>query len=357
MYCLFFVFCAVKKGGNFFMDQNIIISFPPNVPKYLAVADAIRSAIRDSKLIYGQQLPSINELSEAHLLSRDTVEKAYKELRRRGIIESVKGKGYFINRVDVDASMQVLLIFNKISNYKRQIYNAFVNTLGKNAKVDLQIHHWSSQILKNILSNALGKYDYYVIMPHFYEHYEKAMELLEKIPKEQLILLDRNVPELENNCAAVYQDFREDIIEALEQATPLLKKYKKLIYINPSMVPYPPEIMKGFCYFCKMNNFDFSIIGEMDENTSVNEGDAYIVIEETDLVNLIKVCNNRNLRIGKDVGIISYNETPLKEILLNGITVISTDHECMGRTAAQLILDQRIEKIKNPFTLIKRKSV
>lgn len=339
------------------MEQSISISFQPNVPKYVAVAEAIRNAIRDGNLVYGQQLPSINELSEAHLLSRDTVEKAYKELRRRGIIESVKGKGYFIQRVDVDAAIRILLIFNKISNYKKQIYNAFVATLGSRAKVDLQIHHWSAQILQNILSNSLGRYDYYVIMPHFYEQHERAIELLKRIPEKQLVLLDKNLPELGNNYSAVYQDFRNDIIDAMEEALPLLNNYKKLIYINPSMVPYPPEIMEGFCYFCKMNNFDFSIIGEMEEVTPVNVGDAYIVIEETDLVNLIKICNNRKLQIGRDVGIISYNETPLKEILLNGITVISTDHECMGKTAAHLILDKRHEKIKNPFTLIERRSV
>jgi len=81
------------------------------------------------------------------------------------------------------------------------------------------------------------------------------------------------------------------------------------------------------------------------------------VIEETDLVTLIKSCQTKGLKIGKDVGIISYNETPLKEILLDGITVISTDHHKMGETAAKLILENRKEKIKNPFVLIQRKSL
>ena len=82
-----------------------------------------------------------------------------------------------------------------------------------------------------------------------------------------------------------------------------------------------------------------------------------MVIEETDLVNLIKSCQTKKLTIGKDIGIISYNETLLKEILLDGITVISTDHQLMGETAAKLILENRKEKVKNPFTFIKRKSL
>ena len=66
---------------------------------------------------------------------------------------------------------------------------------------------------------------------------------------------------------------------------------------------------------------------------------------------------SKKLKIGKNIGIISYNETPLKEICSNGITVISTDHAKMGETAARLILENRKEKIKNPFTLIIRKSL
>ncbi|WP_185965281.1 hypothetical protein [Flavobacterium franklandianum] len=41
----------------------------------------------------------------------------------------------------------------------------------------------------------------------------------------------------------------------------------------------------------------------------------------------------------KDVGVISYNETPLKALL--GITVISTDFKGMGEAAAKIILDKK----------------
>jgi DNA-binding LacI/PurR family transcriptional regulator len=103
--------------------------------------------------------------------------------------------------------------------------------------------------------------------------------------------------------------------------------------------------------------FPFSIKNEICTNADPKAQETYIVIEETDLVNLIKRCRCNNLEIGKDVGIISYNDTPLKEILLDGITVISTDHSRMGAVAAKLILENRKEKIKNPFSLIIRKSL
>lgn len=57
----------------------------------------------------------------------------------------------------------------------------------------------------------------------------------------------------------------------------------------------------------------------------------------------------KNLKAGKEVEIISYNETLLKEILLDGISVISTDHTKMGETAARLTLSNSTEKSQNPF--------
>ena len=115
--------------------------------------------------------------------------------------------------------------------------------------------------------------------------------------------------------------------------------------------------MQGFRNFCLQNNFRNEVLDEINEHTTIEPKQAYIVIEESDLCNLIKKARAKNLAIGKDVGIISYNDSPLKEILLDGITVITTDHNKMGETAAQLILENRKEKIKNPFVLIRRGSL
>jgi DNA-binding LacI/PurR family transcriptional regulator len=82
---------------------------------------------------------------------------------------------------------------------------------------------------------------------------------------------------------------------------------------------------------------------------------VYITIEEEDLVNLVQQLRDKNLLMGKDVGVISYNETPLKALL--GITVISTDFKGMGEATAKLILRNRKEISKNPFNYIERNSL
>ncbi|CAN5360920.1 hypothetical protein BH23BAC1_BH23BAC1_45050 [soil metagenome] len=74
-----------------------------------------------------------------------------------------------------------------------------------------------------------------------------------------------------------------------------------------------------------------------------------------DLVNLVKQIRDKNLVLGKDIGIISYNDTPLKELL--DITVISTDFKAMGETAAYMIMKKKREIVKNVFHFINRNSI
>ena len=119
---------------------------------------------------------------------------------------------------------------------------------------------------------------------------------------------------------------------------------------------YLIEIVKGFQKFCQENAFDYSVMDGIDEEP-ITEKTAFIVLEESDLVDLIKYSRQQHLVLGHDMGIISYNETRLKEILADGITVISTNHEKMGETAAYMMLHQQKGKVLNPFTLIRRNSL
>jgi DNA-binding LacI/PurR family transcriptional regulator len=87
----------------------------------------------------------------------------------------------------------------------------------------------------------------------------------------------------------------------------------------------------------------------------IKRGDLFITIEESDLVNLVKRAKEDEFILGKDIGIISYNDTALKDLL--GITVISTDFKIMGETTADMILNHKKGSIKVPFNLIERDSL
>ena len=324
-------------------------------PKYKQIIQSVIADIERNVLRKNEQLPSISELSEEYYLARDTVEKAYRELRERGFITSVQGKGYYVNSGE-SKKMKILLIFNKLSSYKKLIYYAFLKVLGDKASVDLQIHHYNTRLFEEIIDKNLGKYNYYVVMPHFFPETDKslAVKILEKIPINELVILDKYLPDFKHECLTVYQDFERDVSEALENAQDLLSKYQRIVLVFPSDGNYPIEIVRGVRYFCVNSQKEF-VIRESVENEILQAQTTYVVVEETDLAELVKKARMSSFILGKDIGIISFNETTLKELL--GITVITTDFETMGRTAAALLLDNIKIKVKNPFYMIRRETL
>ncbi|MGK7397666.1 MAG: GntR family transcriptional regulator [Candidatus Cyclobacteriaceae bacterium M3_2C_046] len=332
------------------------INATSKTPKYKQVINTILADIEQGILKYGEKIPSINETAESYYLSRDTVEKAYNELRSRGIITSVRGKGYYVASLETSFKLKVFLLLNKLSAHKKTVYYSFIEALGERATVDLHIYHYNIDTFKTLIENNLGDYHFYVIMPHFKNKDEGLLDVINHIPREQLIVLDKDIDGIRGDYTAVYQDFERDIFQALQQGEDLFKKYKKVKLVFPKTTIHPAEIVKGFIIFSKVSELEYKVIDSM-EAESIHPGEAYVVIEETDLVDLIKKCREQNLVIGKDVGIVSYNETPVKEVLADGITVISTDFAEMGRKAAELVLDKRNEKIRNPFKFIRRNSL
>jgi DNA-binding transcriptional regulator YhcF (GntR family) len=327
------------------------------LPKYKQIIAAIINDIEKDSLQKNDPLPSINEMSYEYDIARDTVEKAYNELKKEGIITSVRGKGFFVQGLQ-SSKLRILLVLNKLSVYKKIIYYSFINALGDKAIVDLQIHHSNAELFQKIMSDNKGKYHYYVIMPHFYEGLDKVdiQKEIEALAKDELVLLDKNMPQISGQFLSVYQDFENDIYEVLEGSLNVLAKYEKLILVFPDNENYPSEIITGFRNFCKHYKQNFAVI-ENTLNFKLEKKNLYIVIEEIDLVNLVKQAIEKDYRLGKDIGIISFNETPLKEILAGGIATISTNFEIMGSTTATLILEKQRIKIKNPFSLIRRSSL
>lgn len=80
-------------------------------------------------------------------------------------------------------------------------------------------------------------------------------------------------------------------------------------------------------------------------------------MQEEDLIQAIKKCQKEGWTLGQDVGLLSFDDTPSKEILAGGITTVSADYSRMGQTAADMILNKRREHIRNPFYLVHRNSL
>lgn len=330
-------------------------SHKAKIPLFRQISQSIINAIDSGHFVKNEILPTINEFSEKYNVARDTIERAYKEAKSRGYITSVKGRGYFVQDRS-DKKMKVLLIFNKLSSYKKIVYYSIIKTLGEHAKVDLQIHHYDIGLLNEIIESNIGKYDYYVIMPHFKKDVDmkKCLSIINKIPHNELLLLDKDVEALKKNVKGISQDFKLDIYSALKSAGDLFKKYKAIEVVFPDQESLPLEIIDGIKLFCCENQKEITVVDGY-QKTAVKKGTAYIVLEETDLGELIKMIKESPCELGKDIGILSFNETIFKELL--DITVVSTDFEAMGEIAANMLLKNETKRLKNDFTMIKRGSL
>jgi len=337
------------------MKGYLRINHQSEVPKYKQVVEMIVSDIGAGIFKQGQRIPSINETSEELLLSRDTVEKAYVYLRKKGILSSVRGKGYYVNHVNVRNQLKVALIFNKLSNYKRNIYYSFIETLESKAITDVFIYNYDLNQFKNIIENHSSTYDYFVILPHFKDENADVAGVIQFIPREKVLLVDRNLESLKD-YPIVYQEYEKDIQSALGEGIDLIRKYEGIHLVFPAQEHYPVYIRRGFQIFCQVHGLQFSVIDRLDAG-NVKKGQAYVIISDDDLYRFIKICRAENWQPGKDVGIVSYNESPVKEILENGITTISTNHDEIGRIAAEMILTKNFQRIKSPFRFIKRNSL
>lgn len=325
-------------------------------PKYLQLSNAILKGIRMGLIKKGDIMPSINEVSFEFDISRVTAEKGYNNLKSIGILSSVPGKGYFIKNTEHTQNLKVFLLFNKLSPHKKIIYDAFAETLGSQAAIDFYIYNNDFGLFKRLIEGRKEEYTHYVVIPHFIEGEEKAYEVINTLPKEQLVILDKIIPRISGEFGAVYQNFERDIYTSLEKAGEALSRYDTLTLIFPENSYAPREIIEGFTNFCRDYAFDYRVISSVAGET-IRKRQVYINIMEDDLVVLIEKIIAQSLEIGKQVGVISYNETPLKRFILNGLTTISTDFKAMGRAAAELILTNSKEHIENPFYLTMRPSL
>ncbi len=72
------------------------LSFKSGKAVYLQLVDQVKLAAATGTLRAGEALPAIRPLAEELRVNRNTVAKAYAELERQGVIETIVGKGCFV---------------------------------------------------------------------------------------------------------------------------------------------------------------------------------------------------------------------------------------------------------------------
>ncbi len=314
--------------------------------KVTQLVEQFRNAILTQELSKSEKLPSVNELMRTCSLSRDTVVKVYNELKAQNLIIASPQKGYFV----AENNKRLLLVLDTFKAYKEELYASIINHLPDDYEVELVFHHYNVEVLESVLNQGLPRCSACAVMS--FDHPNVPI-LLSKVPKERLLIIDWNVRMKE--AAFVGQDFENALLENLETQKEKLAKYTKLIYLYPKHTYHPATSIRYFEEFCKNNQVDYEI--KTDTDIKVQQGEMYLLVSDRTMALLLNQIQEKKLKIGQDIGILSYNETPLKKYVRNGISVISTDFKEMGKQIAGWTLNNRHVNLTIPTEIILRESL
>jgi DNA-binding LacI/PurR family transcriptional regulator len=208
-----------------------------------------------------------------------------------------------------------------------------------------------SKAFKMLLSEANGSYDTYVLMPGKFKGLKPLLDSL----SGRVLLLDHCHQELKESFGGVVQNFEADTYNALVSGETKLARYTSL-YMVQSDAKEPYERYYGMKRYCEERGLKSHYLNSL-RGRVISEGDLFIVADDTDLVTLLKLAANQGFKAGREFGVISYNDTPLKEILAGGITTLSTDFTQMGRTMAAMVRKPVKQVQDNPCQLVIRSSI
>lgn len=316
--------------------------------KVTQLADLLSQAISMREFREGDSLPSINELSRRYGVSRDTVFKAFRDLRERGIIDSTPRKGYFVT----GQVTNVLLLLDQYTPFKETLYNSFVKHLPVNYKVDLLFHQYSERLFNTIVRESIGKYSKYVVMNFDNERFSSS---LNKVNPARLLLLDFGKFE-KDRYSYICQDFDEAFYAALQRLGDRFSSYQKFVFLFSRSLKHPQSSKDYFIRFCQ--DYNLSCCVEEDiENLKVERGTVYLAIKQQDVVKVVKQGRLAGLKCGKDFGLLAYNDIPSYEVIDEGITALTIDWEQMGNEVARFVLDNAVVQKYLPTEIRLRNSL
>jgi DNA-binding transcriptional regulator YhcF (GntR family) len=335
-----------------------MIKFDPHSskPKYVQLIDGIVDAIDSGELARGQQLPSINVVANEFGMARMTVTKAYDELKERGLISSHHGKGFYVTSTDTRSNLHLFILMDALTPYKEILLDNILAGFNHQVSYNLFFHYHDIKLFETLIADNLGKYNHYIILPHFNISVAK---ILNKIPKDKLLILDIDVKEFGPDYAILYQNFETNMYNGLEMCLDKIQRYDSInLVLSQKSFQYTPNgIIKGFTRFCETFQIKHDIIPDLEEEYDIQKNHAYIVFREFDLIKMINWCKKKAWDFGRDIGVISYDDTPLKEIISEGISVISNDFALMGKKSAEMILNKEKGRIANQFYFQDRNSL
>ncbi|GGB02188.1 GntR family transcriptional regulator [Puia dinghuensis] len=322
----------------------------PSFSKHDRLVNGIISAIDQKVLITDDLLPSLNEMIRELRFSRDTVVKGYQELINRGLIGSTRGRGYYVTNGNTEQTLLVALLMYNMDTFEEQFYRSFRAELGPNVHLNVFFHHGNIEVFETILTQVKGKYGMYVIAPI---PHPRTKELLEAIPRHRFLMVDRFEP-IDGEFNHITQEFAKSSYRIFMELAPEIRKFDEMIFYHSPESLDPKEIVGSFKKFLKDAGIKGRVLTEFKPGT-LEKGKAYFTLDNFAVFAMLKECKARKLKPGRDLGILSHNDEPAKELI--GITTYSADFSLMGKKAGEFVMSREAVMETMPMVLWRRNTL
>jgi len=323
-----------------------------SLSKHQHLVQGIIQSIDEEEIKIGDKLPSINAMVREIGYARKTIVRAYEELKNRGLIESKKVQGFYLVSSETNVTLRIALVLFSFKIFQEDFYNTLRNELGKKYQIDIFFHHNNVSIFEDIVSNITGKYGKYIIAPI---QNSVITSMLRNFSAQKLLLVDRYL-DLGPEYSFVAQEFEKATYDGLIDLLPDIRKYEGIIFIDDQFSHSPMGIQKAFKRFLSDNSFNGYIEKEFISG-NVKKNYLYFIKNDTALWYFLKEVAEKEYELGKDLGVLSFDDNVVKQILFGGITTLSTDFNNMAKIAADHVkCGSKIQRIL-PLDLFRRNSL
>ncbi|MTH54487.1 GntR family transcriptional regulator [Bacillus mangrovi] len=115
-----------------------------STPIYEQIVQSMKELCLKGAMKPGDKLPSVRELATIIIANPNTVSKAYKELEREGIIETLRGRGTFVSE-----NAKFKLDEGKMAMLKEQLKTLIIDAAYAGVDIN-ELHDWIDEIKKEV---------------------------------------------------------------------------------------------------------------------------------------------------------------------------------------------------------------
>src|SRR6202012_6126127 len=111
-------------------DQIHELEGIPKLTKHEQFGQGIINAVDNKVVTIGDLLPSVNNLMKELGFARETIVRGYKDLIKRGIVESQNRMGFFVARGDTGHNLRVALVLYALDTFQETFYKTCSQNIG-----------------------------------------------------------------------------------------------------------------------------------------------------------------------------------------------------------------------------------